>query len=221
MATLLPTDGGSDRAGEEVAVMTGGNRWTCWLAAMGVVCGCAAALAAADESGASALLTQRVVSGAGSGPSIEEVDGMLLTRTGPTPNGGSFVRGAPVPVGAGSYAEASTRCSEREAHIAGMGGIPPFVTYTLWKLWNHSAFCYNGRAVHHVHVSADSYTAPLWGGGPATASWTYLGQGVRSAKTTARGFFYLGTASYNIQQVRPRISLILHANGVSVPESGA
>ena len=41
-----------------------------------------------------------------------------------------------------------------------------------------------------------------------------LGQGVRSATTTARGFS-LGTASYNMPRVRPSASLILLANGVS------
>jgi len=206
------------------------------LLALAVVALCAAALAstASAAQGPAATATPppnasnsqvvRADSGGGPGEVGDVADEQVLTQSGPTTKGGFFQKGNPQvqpPTDGGNVdvgnapveprrlaRHATTYCRDYTAWKAGYNVFGA----TMWKIWNHTHWCYNYSTVTYVTGYVDTYTGLGWSTASRSWGWSWWNPNWE-ARTHAAAHFKLTSLWITIQEAWPNVYVFAYYNG--------
>jgi len=180
------------------------------LATAGGIAG--GARAAGQSAAATPVLTY--ASGTDPAGTADTVDGVVLTHSGATSGGGVFQAGTPqiqlLRPGLGVVPMAGSGCGTA---LTNWKAAYDLLGFTVWKIWNHTSFCWSAYKVTSVSGWTDTYTGLGWGQNNISWGWQWTNpQAV--AVTIARAHFWTGYSGAPLQEFNPSVLTYINGNGL-------
>ena len=153
--------------------------------------------------------TYRIVTGHQAPGALDTVDGVLANQA-----PGVFQPGAPVktlPTPASQWSpgpEAPSGCLN--AGVNWQAGYDLFGV-TMWKIWNHTHWCFSNWHVTSVTGWTDVYTAPTWSS--SNKSWHWAVWGATTDYSTSHADFCLASYFGCLQSASPNVHVWVNGAG--------
>jgi hypothetical protein len=154
----------------------------------------------------------KIVSGTQAPDAVETVDGVPAAQAPGTYEQGaltSYGTGATLPVGTVVPMAAPSGC--KDAGVNWKAGLSA-AGLTVWKIWNHTHWCYNNWIVTSVAGYTDVYTAATWTSSNKSWGWSWWNPN-GTARSYSRAHFCWGAYLACIQTADPEVSVWVNGAG--------